>query len=290
MRSRRALYLIFTTLSYVILPLFALLVSAQEASPAPASPAPKPDEVVRRALADQQSMLQLLDKYSYTKHIVSETASGKGKVTSHEERVFNFAPCGTRTCIMLVSVNGAAPKPKELKEHEKAVKKEWEKQDKKSPAERQKEEDDDLFVSKDFLRVYDFAEAGNEVHDGTASQMIDFTPKAEPVELADKDNKVLTKLAGRMWIAEVDRKIVSAEMHMVKPIKVWGGFAGAIKNMTVHQDYVVDKEGIYLPKKNTIEMELRVLLSTARLKLVEEYSDFKRAPAGAEAKETPAAK
>jgi hypothetical protein len=249
-----------------------VLLAAQETSPS------KPDEMVRRALADQQRMTDLLDKYTFTKHIVSESSNGKGKVTGHEERVYSYAPCGPKTCITLVSVNGAPPKPKELKEHQKAMEKEWDRRAKKSPEERQKEEDEDLFLSRDFLAVYDFSSLGNELHKGTATQVVEFTPKEEKVQIAEKNNKILTKMAGRLWIAEVDQKIVATEMHMVKPIKVWGGFAGAIKDMTVQEEYLVDADGVYLPKRNAVELELRILLSTGRLKVVEEYSDFKRAP------------
>ncbi len=255
------------------LPFLLLPLAAQE------TPAPPPDEVVRHALADQQRVVDLLAKYTYTKHVVSESSNEKGKVTAHQERVFNYAPCDAKTCITLVSVNGAPPKPKELKEHQKAVEKEWEKQAKKSAEDRKKEEDDDLFLSKDFLAVYDFSSSGTELHEGTATQVVAFAPKQETVELADKTNKILTKMAGRLWIAEVDRKIVATEMHMVKPIKVWGGFAGAINNMTAQQEYFVDANGMYLPKKSAMEMELRIMLSKGRLKVVEEYSDIKLAAA-----------
>lgn len=254
------------------LPFLLLPLAAQETPPA------KPDDVVRHALADQQRVSDLLENYTYTKRVVSESSNEKGKVTGHQERVVNFAPCEGKTCITLVSVNGAPPKPRELKEHQKAVEKEWEKKAKKNAADRQKEEDEDLFLSKDFLAVYDFSSSGTELHEGTATQVVAFAPKQETVALADKSNKVLTKMAGRMWIAEVDRKIVATEMHMVKPIKVWGGFAGTINNMTVQQEYLVDANGIYLPKKNAVEMEMRIVLSKVRLRVVEEYSDFKRAP------------
>lgn len=253
------------------LPFLLLPLAAQE------TPAPPPDDVVRHALADQQRVNDLLAKYTYTKRVVSESSNEKGKVMAHQERVLKFAPCEGKTCITLVSVNGAPPKPKELKEHEKAVQKEQEKQAKKSAEDRQKEEDDDLFLSKDFLAVYDFSSSGNELHEGTATQVVAFAPKQETVALADKTNKILTKMAGRLWIAEVDRKIVATEMHMVKPIKVWGGFAGAINNMNVQQEYFVNSGGMYLPKKNTIEMEMRIMLTKARLHVVEEYSDFKPA-------------
>jgi len=47
--------------------------------------------------------------------------------------------------------------------------------------------------------------------------------------------------------------------------------------MTSQQVYLVDANGIYLPKRNAVEMEMRVMLTKVRWNVVEEYSDFKRA-------------
>lgn len=88
------------------LPFLLLPLAAQE------TPAPPPDDVVRHALADQQRVVDLLAKYTYTKRVVSESSNAKGKVTDHQERVFNYAPCEAKTCITLVSVNGASQSPK----------------------------------------------------------------------------------------------------------------------------------------------------------------------------------
>jgi hypothetical protein len=253
------------------------------------------DAVVRKALADQQRMSDLLEKYSFRKHIISETAEMNGRVTGHEERVYGYAPCSGkngekptdsslapsdgRMCIVLESVDGKPPTEKQRKEHAKMMKKAWELQSRKTAADRKKEDDEDLFLSRDFLTIYDFQAGESEMHAGTSALIVAFTPKNGKLALANGDNKVLTKFAGRLWIADVDQKIVAAELHMVKPIKVWGGFAGAINNMTVQQEYLADG-GTYLPRKNTVEIELRILFSKGKLRLTEEYMDFKpEAPA-----------
>jgi hypothetical protein len=248
-------------------------------------PPPKPaNDVVRKALAEQTRVSELLKTYSYRKRIVSESSDMKDRVTDHAERVYTFAPCGERTCITLESVDGRAPKPKELKQHEKEVQKMWEQETKKTAADKKREADEDLFLSQDFLAVYDFAPGDSELHQGTAARVFNFTPKPADVKLADKDNKILTKLAGRLWIADVDQKIIAAEMHMVKPIKMWGGFLGAINDMKSRQEYISDDGGVYLPKSNTIEMELRVMFSKGKLRLTEEYSDYRKpAPVAAKA-------
>ena len=268
-------------LAWVLTSLLVAGCAWAQTKPAETTPATKsdPTPMVQHALTDQVRMTDLLEKYSYSKRIISEDLTMKDKVTEHYERVYSYAPCNGKQCITLVSVDNRPPKEKELKEHEKQVKKLWEQQAKKTAAEKQKEEDEDLFLSKDFLAVYNFSDGGTDLYKGTAVQVVAFQPKEDKVQLANKDNKVLTKMAGRLWIAEVDQQIVATEMHMVKPIKVWGGFAGAINNMTALQEYI-RQDGMYLPKKNAIEMELRILFSKGKLRVTEEYFDFK-APAPA---------
>jgi hypothetical protein len=248
----------------------AVLLTAQE------KPTPSADELVRTALADQQRILTLLEKYSYTKRVVAETTDPKGKVTSRDERVASFAPCNGKVCSTLVSVNGAPPKPKEIKAHEKGVQKSWEKRAKMTAEDRKKDEDEDLSLSRDFLAVYNFSHAGKEEHQGRPALVVAFTPKEEKVNVSDKDNRVLTKMAGRLWLSDPGGKVLASDMHMVKPIKVWGGFAGAINNLTSQADYAVDPDsGMYLPKKTVTVMEVRILFSKGTWKVTEEYSDFK---------------
>lgn len=271
------------------LSLLLLACCAWPQAPAPPSSSVAID-VVQHALADQQRMSDLLKKYSFRKHIISEAAEMNGRVTSHEERVYSYAPCSGKSCekptdsslapsdgkmcIVLESVDGKPPTEKQRKEHAKMMKKEWELESRKTAADRKKEDDEDLFLSRDFLAIYDFQAGDSELHEGTSALIVAFTPKSGKLALADSDNKVLTKFAGRLWIADADQKIVAAELHMVKPIKVWGGFAGAINNMTVQQEYLADGR-TYLPRKNTIEMELRILFSKGKLRMTEEYMDFK---------------
>jgi hypothetical protein len=259
----------------------AFLLSASLLSPGQDKPPRSAGEVARAALADQQRVLDGLKKYTYTKHIVSEQTNMKGKRIGRAERVYSYAPCGERICITLVSVDGATPKPKELKQHEKDMQKEWARQAKLSAAERQKEEDQDTFLSRDFLAVYDFADAPPEPYNGKPTRVVSYKAKPVKVELADKDNKILSKMEGRFWLEEGADTIIASEMHMVKPIKVWGGFAGAINGMNVHTQYVFE-QGMYLPLRNEVEIDLRIMLAKTKLKITEEYAGFQApAPTGA---------
>lgn len=263
--------------------LFALvlwLTPAAAEQPAAQAAALTPQELVRIALADQVRVDDLLRKYSYSKHVVSEVRNPKGKVTARAERIYHYRPCDGKRCVDLVSVNGAPPTQKELREHNERIRKMWEQEAKKTAREKQSEEDEDLFLSRDMLAIYDFAMAANESYQGRLARVVTFTPRDEKVQLADKSNKILTRMAGRMWLAEEEPRILGQEMRMVKPIKVWAGLAGGINSMTVQQEYVVDA-GMYLPKKNVVVAEYRTLMDRGKLTVIEEYSGYTAPPPAA---------
>jgi hypothetical protein len=240
--------------------------------------APNAPELVRKALGNAGRSLDLLDKYSYTKHQVTESYDLKGKLLRRDEWTVAFTPCEGKTCTTLLSHNGAPPSAKELKEHDKEMRKAWEKQAKQTPEDKRKEEDDDVMLSQDFLEIFTFVLSGRESYKEQPAYIIEFTPKAEKAELKAHESKVLARMAGRLWISEKEEKVLAVEMHMIKPIKVWGGIAGAIDTMKVLSDYVVSEAGEYLPRRVDTEMDVRLgFTSKVRLKISEEYTDFKLA-------------
>lgn len=247
--------------------------AAQEQPAVLAAPTLTPDQMAEKALQGDIDILKLLKTYTFTKRVLVEIMDNKGKERDRDERVYQLYPCGGLICSKVLSINGAPPKPKDLKEHEKNMKKDLERQRKLTAADKQKEEDEALFLSGDFLKIYTFTPAAPDAAIPDAAHVLAFTPHDQKVKLANKDNKVLSKMAGRMWL-DRDMHVLSSEMHTIKSIKVWGGFAGAINNLQAKIDYVRDPSGIYLPRKVETNLELRILMSKGRWRITEEYSDF----------------
>jgi hypothetical protein len=266
-------------LGCLLLSLALLPCSSAQTAPAESLTA---DQLAQKALEGDLDVFQSLKSYTFTKRLVVEVLDKKGDQKDRDERTYQYSPCDGLTCIKLLSVNGAAPTPKQLKDHDKVMKKELERQRKLTPADKQKESDEALFLSSDFLKIYTFTLGPATALTGDAAYVVDFAPHEQKVKLANKDNKVLSKMAGRMWLSK-EQRVLSSEMHTVKSIKVWGGFAGSINNLQARLDYVRDAAGVYLPRRSETLIELRILVAKARWRFTEEYSDFIPPPAAAAA-------
>lgn len=252
-------------------------------------PALSDEEILSRCLAEMKNsqVFQSLDGYSFTKHVTMEQLNPKGKSLDKDDRAYEFTPRPDgKTDVRLLAVKGAPPTSKELKQHEKEMHKELSKSDRQREEEKKKAQDENTFISEDFLQIYDFKLAGREAWNGVPAFRIEFTPKSEIAPLKVKSDKLLGHSAGNLWVNQASFRILATEMHTVESIKVWGGFAGAINSLVTRTEYFGDA-GPYLPKLNTAELEMRVLLAKTKIVYNEEYSNFRKLDAKPPATTTP---
>lgn len=263
-----------------ILAFLACAALAQEAPPL------TDEQILSRSLAELKSSLVTpqLEHYSFTKRISVENHDKNGKILGHDEREYEFVPRPDgRFDVRLLSVKGAAPTEKELKQHEQVMRKELAKSEAKVAEEKRKAEEENTMLSRDFLDYFDFKYAGREGWGGGPAYRIEFTPKPESAQLKEKKERILRNLGGHMWVRPGSYRILGTEMHTLKNIKVWGGISG-VDNLVTRMEYFQDAGGSYLLKLDSAQWELRVGFSKFRFSRKEEYSSYHRL----ETKSTPA--
>jgi len=240
-------------------------------------PAPTEDQTFARCLAEFKVVRTSLTAYSFTKHITAERHEKNGKVAHHEEREYGYVPRPDgRFDIRLLTVNGAPPTEKELKEHEKQMNKEFSKSPEQVAEDKKKAEEEDTSISEDFFDYFDFKPAGRDQWNGKAAFLLDFSPKAEIAELKDKNKKLLRSMAGRAWVSEGEFRLLCVEMHNVKSVKIWGGLSG-VDHFSVRTEYIPAASGPYLPKSETSQWGLHVGFSNlGTFSRAEEYSNFQK--------------
>jgi hypothetical protein len=257
--------------------LFAVVVwtaSAQE------PPALTDEQILSRSLAELKNsqVFTAMDQYSFTKHITQDLYHKNGKPIYHDDREYEYTPRPDgKTDIRLLSVKGSPPSDKELKQHEKEMHKMLSRSDQKVAEDKKKAQEEDTLLSEDFLNVYDFKLAGREEWKTVPAFLIEFTPKAEKIQVKVKSAKLLYKMAGHMWVSQNGFRILATEMHTLEGgIKVWGGFAGAINRFVARTEYSADTGGSYLPQLNSVDMDLRILLAKQRFTAKEEFGNFRK--------------
>jgi hypothetical protein len=249
-------------------------------APAQEPPTVTDEQILTRSLAELKNsqVFTAMDQFSFTSHVTQDQYNKNGKSLFHDDRVYEYTPrADGKTDIRLVLVKGSPPSEKELKQHEKEMRKMLSRSDQKVAEDKRKSQEEDTLLSQDFLIVYDFKLAGREEWKNVPAFLIEFTPKTEKAQVKLKSDKLLYKMAGRMWVSQNGYRILATEMHTLEGgIKVWGGFAGAINRLVVRTEYSADTSGSYLPQLNSVEMDLRILLAKQSLTAKEEFSNFKK--------------
>ena len=243
-------------------------------------PPPLTDEqILSRSLTELKELegSRQLDQYNFTKRISAENYDKNGKMTSHDEREYEFVrrPDG-RYDVRLLSVKGAPPSEKELKQHDQAMRKELSKSLEQFAEEKKKAQEDDLMMSRDFLEYFDFKVSGREEWNGIPTFVIEFMPKADLSHLKEKRDRILRNMTGHMWVKQTNFRILATEMHSMKGIKVWGGISG-IDHLISRMEYFQDADGIYLPSMDSAQWEIRVMLTRLGFSRKVELSKFSKA-------------
>ena len=234
------------------------------------------DQILSRSLAELKNsqVFQQLDQYSFTKRISVEGHDKNGKILNHDEREYEFVPRPDgRYDVRLLSVKGAPPTEKELKQHEEAMRKEFAKSDAEVAEEKKKAQEENTMLSQDFLEYFDFKFTGREEWGGDPTYRIEFTPKSESAQLKEKKERILQNMGGQMWVHPGSYRILATEMHTLHNVKVWGGISG-VDNLVSHVEYVQDADGNYLLKLDSAQWEIRVGFNKLRFLRKEEYSDY----------------
>ena len=236
------------------------------------------EQILSRSMAELKNsqVPQQLDQHSFTERISVENYDKNGKIINHDEREYEFVPRPDgRYDVRLLSVKGAPPSDKELKQHEQAMRKEFAKSDAEVVEQKKKFQEENTMLSRDFLECFDFKFAGRQEWGGDSAYRIDFVPKPGSAQPKEKKERILQKMGGQMWVHPGSFRILATEMHTLENIRIWGGISG-VDNLVSRMEYIQDADGSYLLKLDSVQWETRVGLSKFRFSKKEEYSDYHR--------------
>ena len=256
-----------------------LLAATAFAALAQEPPALTDDQILVRCLAELKNALvpQELEHYSFTKRVTAESLDKNGNIKHQSQAEFELVPRPDGRVVMrLLSVNGAPPSEKELRQVEKQTSKELAMSDEEFEKEKRKARESNTMLSGEFLQEFDFKYAGRENWTGTPAFRIEFAPKPKGAQPQADEGKILRKMAGQLWVSQSSFRILATEMHNIETVKIWLGYSG-IDHIVDRVEYLPATDGPYLPKVDSVQWEQRIgLMNRFRFSRKEEYSNFQK--------------
>ena len=249
------------------LPLLLLL--AGDACPASTPPA-EANAFVRSLVGAQRHREEALSRYSYDITERRERLDEQGRVRRKEIRAWEVFYVRGRPVRRLVSRDGRELSDRDREREERRVR---------ELAEAVREgravtEQPGVRLWR-ILERFDFTARGPEALEGRCSLVFDFAARPEDFDL-DRD-KLLRRLAGRLWVDEEEHAVARLDAHNTEGLRFAFGLGASVSMLSLSMAFTRMEEGVWLPRRlETYAEGRRFLFQRFRSRRTTTYSNFRR--------------
>ena len=127
---------------------------------------------------------------------------------------------------------------------------------------------------RDFVDRYRFTLQGEDTVDGHPSWILYMEPRSGGLPVRRSIDTALNNATGRLWIARDDFGLIRAEFELTEPVRFWGGILGTLRGATGRMEYVRVADGVWLPERLDVTIDLRILFGNIRRRIIREWSDY----------------
>jgi hypothetical protein len=136
----------------------------------------------------------------------------------------------------------------------------------------------DFAVDREFLGRFQFTLVGREIINGRPTLILDLVPATKkPPEREIKD-RIINKMAGRVWVDEADSVLVKADFHLTEKVNVVGGLVGAIASFTLSFNRTRTAEGIWFTPRLNWHLDAREVFVRRTVESHEEITEVELEP------------
>jgi hypothetical protein len=139
-------------------------------------------------------------------------------------------------------------------------------------------------MTPELLGRYQFAVEQRVVLSNRPTLVLTFKPKEGNLPSKTVQEKLLNRMAGRLWIDEEDADPARLEASLVEPVSVgWFGMLGSLSRFDVSMERQRMPGGVWINTKQALLIQGRKLTATMRFRSTEESSGFQKVevtPAG----------
>jgi hypothetical protein len=215
-------------------------------------PSPDPVELLKLSIKAMERQDSLLADYCYMKTVVMEHLDRELSVKKREERLVEVTsiPRGPDVEV-LVAVNG-----KPISEKERG-KREAEQRQRQSGGAVQPR-----LRAEDLISQFDWSFGGGENVNGRLARVLCFAPRPGAVYQGKDPNaeKLLKKVAGRVWLDDEESVIARVEFRSTGPVKSMGGVFWTVRSFAVREERKRLEGGVWIDSGGEYFVDATALL------------------------------
>jgi len=237
---------------------------------------PAATNVTRRIVERAQQVARAgnATRYSYDKRALVEELDSNGQAVKSTEKYYSVELIGGLPFSRLVRIGGRELAEKEL---ERETRRETEFRDKVTRMNlRRQAEQGQSWVTQELVDRFEFVILKRETVRGRSTLVLSFAPKSAPATDGSIQDKVLTRLAGTVWVDEQDYEVARLDASLREAISMgWLGLMGSLNHCQITLDRIRMPDGVWVNAKQTLWFVARKLFGSLRYRTTEESSQFR---------------
>ena len=215
----------------------------------PEVPLPKVEDVIERAIArgklEAENDLKFKQQYHFVRSRQTEIRNAKGQLKKSKVRISTNAPIATVVVPVAPTVTAGAGAPPAVAKGE-------------VPAEVAGKFDKKEFkFDQNLASRFDFKLVGREQTNGFSLLVVDLAPKKTKLPEKNIQDRVINRMAGRVWVDEREFAIKKCALNLTESISIVGGIVGEAKKFHYTFDRERTEEGLWYVRESRWHLEGR---------------------------------
>jgi len=218
---------------------------------------PKVDDVIKKAVkrseVESQNDIDFRQKYYFVSSKLTEIRNADGDLKKSDSRIStNFPPKAV-----------VAPEPEAKIEASPVLRSPKDEQMASTGATKavgRKFDRNQFQFNDDFLGRYDFKLIGREVTNGYNLLILGFAPKKKKLPESGIKDRVINRVAGRVWVDEREYAIKRCNLHLLESISIVGGIVGEAQKFDYSFDRERTEDGFWYVRESSWHLEGREVI------------------------------
>lgn len=260
--------------------LLPLLVPAFAFAQEPASGTPDAQEIIRRSLSHWRRNLEAARNYTFQRRAVEEQLNKDGSTRKTEIKTHDVLIIYGQPYEKLVARDDQPLSEKDRRKEEEKLEEFFEKQKKKSDADREKEraKQRDRFqreIADELPLMLNYQIVGDEEFNGQPVWVLTATPKRD-YKSHSRAGKLLSKLSGKVWITKADYQWAKVECDLMDDFTVGWFLFKLHQGAHLEFEQVRINDEVWLPRSFFVQGSGRFTVRTGRFRNTVQYSNYQR--------------
>jgi hypothetical protein len=224
-------------------------------------PLPSGEEVLRKVMAraTDPALRQGAARFRSVQHTQIEKFDDKGNLREREDRVYDVGPLGGGVYARLVEKNGKSLSPGDLRDEQEREQRFLERG---KTQQFGGGDSDRVPLDRELFDRYKAEVVSREQLNGRPAIVLHFWPRANDLAVRRRQDYVLNKLTGKVWIDEQDWEIVKVDAHLTERVRVLLGLVASLERVDLAFEQTRMSDGVYLPLKLSAYFEGRKLFTS----------------------------